>query len=311
MLTDEILSRIEITCVDAGAAGGLNELSSIRKSINLYSFEPLLNSFTELKSNSLADKFKKHEIFPYALHSHSATEKLHIARRPSMSSLLEFDNSSFDKHFGFKSGSAAWKQMLIPKESISVNVTTIDKWAGEHLIDSVDFLKIDTQGTELEILKGAEHLLDGHKIKVIKTEFSNFPVYKNQCLYPEIDAFLRSKGFELADCLYYNDTAYQTGKSSLNENRKLNEVPPIGAGGDAVYVLASEYLDGETALKAGIILGSLGYFGLASGILNKSKLSKNETEQLLMKIAPAKRFRKKLKEFIPPVLIKLYKTLRT
>ncbi len=308
---EQILASKTITCVDAGAAGGLTELSSLRKHVNLFSFEPLQKEFSALKNNqSFSNEFNKHEVFPYALHSVRGIEKLHIANKPSMSSLLEFDERVFDKHFGYCKGSEGWKKSLTHVKTENINVTTLDKFAEENKIQSIDFLKLDTQGTELEILKGAENLLSKHKISVIKTEFGNFPVYKNQCLYPELDLFLKSKGFELVDCIFYPDTVYQTGKSSVNESAKLSQLPPIGAGGDAVYALSSEYMDSETALKAGVILGSMGYYSIASGILNgKGELDKSKTEELLIEIAPKKSFKKKLKEFIPPVLIRLYRAL--
>ncbi len=306
----EILASREITCVDAGASGGLNELQKLRKFINLYSFEPLPDSYSSLKNNlSFAARFRKQEVFPLALHSANGPADLNIGGRSSMSSLLEFDEHAFDKHFGYKAGSARWKKMLISNQTISVNTITLDKWSDENKISSIDFLKLDTQGTELEILKGAVNLLDNHKISVIKTEFSNFPVYKNQCLYPQIDSFLGSKGFELVDCIFYPDTVYQAGSSSVNENRKLREVPPIGAGGDAVYILRNEFLNSGNALKAGIILGSMGYFGQACEILVKEGFDKHDAEELLLEIAPKKSFKKKVKEFIPPVLIKLFRAI--
>lgn len=306
---EEILN--DISCVDAGAAGGLTELKSLSKFLNVFSFEPLPESFNTLRNSAkLNSKFKKHEIFPYALHSNTGIAKLHIANRPSMSSLLEFDEVSFDKNFGFASGSSSWKQMLGEKETIDIKTVTLDKWSAENGIKQIDFLKLDTQGIELEILKGAEKLLNTHKILVIKTEFSNFPVYKNQCLFSDIDVFLRANGFELAACLYYPDTTYQTGKSSVNGNNRLSEIPPIGAGGDAIYVLNTAHNDIQNALKAGMILSSLGEFSMAFQILNKTGLSKNEIEQLMIQTAPQKSFKRKLMEFIPPVLIKLSKKIR-
>jgi FkbM family methyltransferase len=308
----QIFASKEITCVDAGAAGGLSELHKLRKFINLFSFEPLSNSFSELKSNThLTNQFKGHNVFPTALHSISGIAGLHIANRPSMSSLLEFDEEVFDKHFGFTRGSAGWKKSLLQVKTEKVNVTTLDIWSEENKIQSIDFFKLDTQGTELEILKGAENLLANNKISVIKTEFSNFPVYKNQCLHPELDSFLKLNGFDLVDLIFYPDTVYQSGKCSVNDNKKLSQEPPIGAGGDAVYVLREEFMEPDTALKAGFILGSMGYYGLASELLsNKAGLNKSETEKLMIEIAPKKNFKKKLKGFISPVLIKLYRALK-
>ena len=97
---EQIHGAKTITCVDAGAAGGLNELSRLRKFISLFSFEPLQEEYSALRNNqSLLNQFNKHKIFPLALHSHTGRAALHISNRPSMSSLLEFDEKTFDKHF--------------------------------------------------------------------------------------------------------------------------------------------------------------------------------------------------------------------
>jgi FkbM family methyltransferase len=54
---------------------------------------------------------------------------------------------------------------------INVKVSTIDIFCRENRIDYIDFLKIDTEGMELKILKGAEHLLRSGSIKVIQFEY--------------------------------------------------------------------------------------------------------------------------------------------
>ncbi|QBR71734.1 hypothetical protein CU048_11110 [Beijerinckiaceae bacterium] len=64
-------------------------------------------------------------------------------------------------------------------------------------IGDCDYLKIDVQGGELDVLKGATRLLD--KIIAIHCEVEFAPVYRNQPLFAEIDTFLRSAGFDLID----------------------------------------------------------------------------------------------------------------
>ena len=46
----------------------------------------------------------------------------------------------------------------VPVEHL-VNVTTLDQFAGDHDIELIHLLKIDTEGNELEVLKGAAGLL--------------------------------------------------------------------------------------------------------------------------------------------------------
>jgi len=77
----------------------------------------------------------------------------------------------------------------------TVNVTTIEKWAAAHNVDYIDYLKIDTQGSELEILTGAGALLESVRCIDIEVEFN--PIYEGQTTFGETDMWLRSKGFTL------------------------------------------------------------------------------------------------------------------
>src|SRR5579884_2233172 len=59
------------------------------------------------------------------------------------------------------------------------------------------FIKLDVQGIELDILKGAGAVLDG--VIGVEAETSFVELWKNQALFPELHAFMSASGFELAD----------------------------------------------------------------------------------------------------------------
>lgn len=67
------------------------------------------------------------------------------------------------------------------------------------------FIKLDTQGSELDILAGAGATLDSVVGIEVEVEFA--PMYAGQPLFPEVDSFLRGKGFELHDLnrFYWRD----------------------------------------------------------------------------------------------------------
>ena len=58
-------------------------------------------------------------------------------------------------------------------------------------------LSIDTQGTELAILKGAEKAINT-TVVAVSIEVSFAPLYEGVPLFGELDNYLRSKGFILA-----------------------------------------------------------------------------------------------------------------
>ena len=57
-----------------------------------------------------------------------------------------------------------------------VNVTTLDQFAADHGISLIHLLKIDTEGYELEVLKGAAGLLREGRIRAIQFEFNEMNI---------------------------------------------------------------------------------------------------------------------------------------
>lgn len=58
-----------------------------------------------------------------------------------------------------------------PPEKINVSATTIDKYCEITKIDSIDLLKIDVEGAELNVLEGARNMFKSKKIKCCVFEF--------------------------------------------------------------------------------------------------------------------------------------------
>jgi len=79
---------------------------------------------------------------------------------------------------------------------INVQTQTLDDFCLDEKIENIDVLKMDTEGNELNILKGATKLLSENKINVIYTEISDT---KKNFIEKEkyIINFLNSYGFEL------------------------------------------------------------------------------------------------------------------
>ena len=79
---------------------------------------------------------------------------------------------------------------------INVQTKTLDDFCLDENIENIDVLKMDTEGSELNILKGAIKLLSENKINVIYTEISDT---KKNFIEKEkyIINFLNGYGFEL------------------------------------------------------------------------------------------------------------------
>jgi FkbM family methyltransferase len=89
----------------------------------------------------------------------------------------------------------------IGNKTIKVDVTTADLLFEK---DCIDFLAIDVQGFELEVLKGATKLLSN--VNNIITEVNRTEQYKNCALIEDIDNFLKPFNFVRTETEWYNNT---------------------------------------------------------------------------------------------------------
>lgn len=77
-----------------------------------------------------------------------------------------------------------------------IQVDTIDEFLKNNKqIDSIDLLKIDTEGFEIQVLKGANEAIQNGKIKLIYLEAGFSKSNHRSSYYPEIHDFLDSNGF--------------------------------------------------------------------------------------------------------------------
>lgn len=125
---------------------------------------------------------------------------------PAIFHVTQFDPASslFKPNMEFLSQFVALPSMCKAVSSYEVQTTRLDDL---FEIGDCDFLKIDVQGGELDVLKGAQRLLEN--VIVIHCEMEFAPVYQDQPLFAEVDTFLRSIGFELIDIVNAGYNRYQ------------------------------------------------------------------------------------------------------
>ena len=181
----KFLGELRIGLVDIGASGGLEpRWRSIPRNIKLFFFEPDERSHKELRSADYVE-----EIFPMGLGAKETNVPMNFCRKPGVSSFLPPSHSFLSRFQDAK------RYDVIAKETIKLS--TLDKCLMERRLDC-DFIKIDTQGTELDILRGGEALLDGPLIGFeIEVEFVR--LYEDAALFGDICSYLEGKGYEFFD----------------------------------------------------------------------------------------------------------------
>jgi hypothetical protein len=119
------------------------------------------------------------------------------------------------------------------QEKTMIEVDSLD-----HLLETVgnpriDFLKIDTQGTELDVLKGSVNTIRRSVIGA-EVEVNFFKRYIGQAFFSDIDTFLRGEGFMLFD-IARRYTKYEQGIRFGGEKGQLMK-------GDALYLSSFQRL---------------------------------------------------------------------
>ncbi|MDX2173014.1 MAG: FkbM family methyltransferase [Bacteroidota bacterium] len=291
----------ELTFVDVGAKDKLEFINELKSITTLHAFEPNPDEYDKLKARYKNEIFKGLHINKYGLSDHNGIAEFNVTKHNSMSSLLETDIENYEKHFGNYSEFNFWRDNVEVKKKINIELLTLDDYF-QNNSNVIDYLKIDTQGSELTILKGAAKLLLDKKISVIKVEVSTIPIYKNQALFSEIDIFMREYGYILVDFITYRNEVKLALKS-----HNAHYAPS----GDAIYVLNSHSNDAKTCISKSLVLSWLGYKSLSKNLLNTTKLSEKELSVVLSLSKNSKLLVLKtiIKNLVPPYIFNTVKSV--
>ena len=167
-LVSKLLLNEKIAALDVGAQGGFNE-NIFPKKYNDF-FSPIM--VEPIKDE--ADKLKKenYKVISKGLWSNNCVKKLYIMKKRLGSSSLYKPNKDAYALYDLKKKN--YPSFEVSNE-IDIECTTIKESLNNLNIKKLDFLKIDTQGAEMEILKGLGNYLP----LLLKIEVQIVPMYEN------------------------------------------------------------------------------------------------------------------------------------
>lgn len=168
---------------DIGANEGQTalKLAKIAPAAKIFSFEPNSAVFDVLVKNT-----RHHpNITPVrtAIGSAAKTATLQITGATVNSSLLDYNKPTGGD--------------VVVREEV-VEVRTLDDFCREQKIENISLLKIDAQGFDLEVLRGASELFAGNRVGAVFIEVLFVPMYTGQGSQQEIFDFLIEKGMKFA-----------------------------------------------------------------------------------------------------------------
>jgi FkbM family methyltransferase len=186
----QLLPKLGIDCVlDVGANQGQYGLM-LRKAGyrgHIVSFEPVKASFDILKARATKDTHWR--ACHYALGAKASTQTIHVSRSSVMASFLDATEYS---HHQFPEG------MPVVREE-KVQIRTLDQVfaeATEGLKAPRVFLKMDTQGYDLQVFAGAKRSLP--EVRGLQTEISIQAIYEKMPDYLQSLAVYTKAGFVMS-----------------------------------------------------------------------------------------------------------------
>jgi len=176
--------------IDVGAHKGeyLKKIRKIKPS-KIYAFEPQKKIFQQLKVN--IKKFKEVKVFNYACNDKDIKQNFYINSLTSTSSLLKPNESNWWIKF---------KKFLLQKNSLIETIEVIKTKPLDSIIfkeldpNAKILIKIDTEGNELNVLRGSKKILQRRNVSFIRVEVAKNEIYESNNS-EKLEAFLNKQGY--------------------------------------------------------------------------------------------------------------------
>jgi len=186
----ELLMRLGVDCVlDVGANAG--QYHDFLRDRVLYggpivSFEPLSRHVAALRERSRSDR--DWHIEGYALGSRDGSMPINVMVSDQFSSFLEPDHARMGEYAELNK---RCNTEMVTVRTLDVVMPVLQERIGFER----PYLKIDTQGFDIEVLRGARDSLP--EVKALQTEASVINIYKGMPQYMDTIRFLDERGFDI------------------------------------------------------------------------------------------------------------------
>ena len=191
------------TFIDIGANEGKvsSVIHTLFPSATIYAFEPLPTEFNILKKTLSS---------PHIILNN-------IALSDSVGNAVFYENNlgPYSSLLKVSKAGEEFQPLIHDFKEITVDQTTLDEYFKDINLEGIVVMKMDAQGVEHLILKGAEKTLKKVDIIHVEIMFSSF--YENQCLFSDLHNILSKEGFEYVGSAKDSEF-YPSFVPSINEN---------------------------------------------------------------------------------------------
>lgn len=182
-----VLREHPLIVVDVGARGGPRDLLELKEITRIFGFEPNEAECEPLQREFFRAGYVEARYAPVALAGSEGDRRLVITRSAGSISFLE-------PNLEVTRGYDACGWMTEPIGEVTVRATTLDAFVARERLPWLDFIKLDVQGAELEIIDGGLQTLRDH-VTLLRTEVWFRRFYHDQPLFRDLDRPLEELGF--------------------------------------------------------------------------------------------------------------------
>jgi len=169
------------TVVDAGAyVGDWSRLvSDHQPTARIYAFEPAPDTYPKLEKA--------------VQHTRIVPVELALSDRAGVAVFQVYEEGPVLNSFYERK---KLRQRNVNPVAVDVTTVRLDAWCREQRIDHVDYLKIDTEGAELLVLRGAGEMLEARSISLVQFEYGG--TYPDAGItLKDVFALLRGHGYHI------------------------------------------------------------------------------------------------------------------
>ena len=229
----------------------------LKKGILLKDFHLILydadeNCFEQM-GKAAHDAWGEVSLYPYCIGGSSGKASFNLNFHPTTNSLYHF-NEQYEQYSFFDNpnyGNYIFGEACKFMKSVDLDLLSLEDALKRSGISNIDFLSLDVQGAEYDVLRGASALLKQCCIG-LQLEVEFVKLYENQRTFADINELLEQNGFELIDIGSFGRCA----PMSLPIGFRGVEQPLYA---EAVYIKKINYLAQDTIMLLKAALFALIY----------------------------------------------------
>ncbi|MGP0101307.1 MAG: FkbM family methyltransferase [Solirubrobacteraceae bacterium] len=201
-LRDSVPALAPAVIFDVGANVGQSAELFLRAypAAKIYCFEPVAASFHALRE-TLAEKGGQVELHQLAMGAERGQARIATSGTGTCATMMTPTTAGY-------------------QQSEEIRVDTLDTFCSDAGITRIDYLKIDTEGNDLNVLRGAEHLLGDGGATVVEVEAGMHPENRLHVPLEDLKAHLQEYGYRCFG-IYEPVAEWTTGEPFL---RRVNAV---------------------------------------------------------------------------------------